>query len=143
MSLPLYLEYLALRHSITGGGAIVLERGTGSRTPPPFNRGLARAARATWRPPSLRTIAMELFRCAKCGCEEGTAHCNYWSARIRQTAPLCSFCDPKIRKWHGEFPRKCEEVSFYGGGTHAIKLRTKVLDLAAELEDIRRAKLFL
>jgi hypothetical protein len=86
---------------------------------------------------------MELFRCAKCGCEEGTAHCNYWSARIRQTAPLCSFCDPKIRKWHGEFPRKCEEMSFYGGGTHAIKLRTKVLDLAAELEDIRRVKLFL
>ena len=109
----------------------------------PYDRGLARAARVTWRPPSLRTIAMELFRCAKCGCEEGTAHCNYWSARIRQTAPLCSFCDPKIREWHGEFPRKCKEMSFYGGGTHAIKLRTKVLDLAAELEDIRRAKLFL
>ena len=50
---------------------------------------------------------------------------------------------PQSRSWHGEFPRKCEEMSFYGGGTHAIKLRTKVLDLAAELEDIRRAKLFL
>jgi hypothetical protein len=85
---------------------------------------------------------MALFRCAKCGCEEGTALCNYWSARIRQTAPLCSVCDPKIRRWHGEFPRICEGLSHYGAGIHAIKMRTKILDLAVDLADLRRAKLY-
>ena len=49
---------------------------------------------------------MAIFRCSKCGCEEDTALCNYWSARLREFPALCSVCDPKIGKWHGEFPRK-------------------------------------
>ena len=49
---------------------------------------------------------MSLFRCRKCGCAEDTALCHYWSARLRETEPICSACDPKIGKWHGEFPRE-------------------------------------
>ena len=48
---------------------------------------------------------MATFRCTKCGCDEDTALCNYWSARVRDIPPLCSACDSKIGKWHGEFPR--------------------------------------
>jgi hypothetical protein len=48
---------------------------------------------------------MATFRCSKCGCDEDTALCNYWSARVRDIPPLCSACDSKIGKWHGEFPR--------------------------------------
>jgi hypothetical protein len=46
---------------------------------------------------------MSLFQCTKCGCAEDTALCRYWSARLQGTAPMCSACDPKIGKWHGEF----------------------------------------
>ena len=49
---------------------------------------------------------MSLFRCAKCACGEDTALCRYWSARVRNTMILCSACDPKIGKWHDEFPRE-------------------------------------
>ena len=49
---------------------------------------------------------MSLFQCRKCGCGEDTELCHYWSARIRETALLCSACDPKIAKWHGESPRE-------------------------------------
>jgi hypothetical protein len=48
---------------------------------------------------------MATFRCGKCGCNEDTALCNYWSARVRDRLPVCSACDPKIGKWHGQFPR--------------------------------------
>src|ERR1700704_5839258 len=48
---------------------------------------------------------MATFRCGKCGCDEDTALCNYWSARVRDKLPVCSACDPKIAKWHGQFPR--------------------------------------
>jgi hypothetical protein len=48
---------------------------------------------------------MATFRCSNCGCDEDTALCNYWSARVRDIPPLCSACDSKIGKWHGEFPR--------------------------------------
>jgi hypothetical protein len=48
---------------------------------------------------------MATFRCGECGCEEDTALCNYWSDRVRDSVPVCSACDPKIRKWHGQFPR--------------------------------------
>jgi hypothetical protein len=48
---------------------------------------------------------MSLFQCSKCGCAEDTALCHYWSARLHDTAPMCSGCDPKIAKWHGEFER--------------------------------------
>ena len=53
---------------------------------------------------------MSLFRCSKCGCAEDTALCHYWGTRVRQTAPVCSACDPKIGKWHGEFPRELFEL---------------------------------
>ncbi len=49
---------------------------------------------------------MPLFPCSKCGCVEDTALCHYWSARLRQTPPVCSACDPTIVKWHGEFPQE-------------------------------------
>jgi hypothetical protein len=48
---------------------------------------------------------MATFRCGKCGCNEDTALCNYWSARVRDRLPVCSACDPKIGRWHGQFPR--------------------------------------
>ena len=48
---------------------------------------------------------MATFPSSKCGCEDDTALCNYWSARLREMPVLCSVCDPKIAKWHGEFPR--------------------------------------
>jgi hypothetical protein len=49
--------------------------------------------------------AMATFRCGKCGCHEDTALCNYWPDRVRDMLPLCSACDPRIEKWHGQFPR--------------------------------------
>jgi hypothetical protein len=48
---------------------------------------------------------MATFRCTKCGCDDDTALCNYWSARVRDALPVCSACDSKIGKWHGQFPR--------------------------------------
>jgi hypothetical protein len=48
---------------------------------------------------------MATFRCGKCGCHDDTALCNYWSARVRDLLPVCSACDAKIGKWHGQFPR--------------------------------------
>lgn len=48
---------------------------------------------------------MATFRCSKCGCDDDTALCNYWCARVRDLLPVCSACDPKIGKWHGQFPR--------------------------------------
>jgi len=53
---------------------------------------------------------MSLFQCSKCGCAEDTALCHYWSARLQGTAPICSACDPKIGKWHGEFERVPPEI---------------------------------
>jgi hypothetical protein len=49
---------------------------------------------------------MSYFPCSQCGCVEDTALCHYWSARLRQLPPLCSACDPKIGKWHGQFPQE-------------------------------------
>src|SRR5215469_12722918 len=54
--------------------------------------------------------SMSLFQCSKCGCAEDTALCHYWSARLQGTAPICSACDPKIGKWHGEFERVPPEI---------------------------------
>jgi hypothetical protein len=48
---------------------------------------------------------MATFRCSKCGCDEDSALCNYWAARVRDIPPVCSACDPKIGRWHGQFPR--------------------------------------
>jgi hypothetical protein len=52
---------------------------------------------------------MPLFRCRACNCVEDTALSNYWSARLQQAPTLCSACDPKIAKWHDEFPRQPSE----------------------------------
>jgi hypothetical protein len=49
---------------------------------------------------------MAFFQCSQCGCVEDTALCHYWSARLRETLPLCSACDPKIAQWHGQFPHE-------------------------------------
>jgi hypothetical protein len=49
---------------------------------------------------------MPFFRCCECGCVEDTALSNFWSARLRQAPRLCSACDPKLAKWHGEFARQ-------------------------------------
>jgi hypothetical protein len=49
---------------------------------------------------------MSFFRCSKCDCVEDTALCNYWAARVRETPALCSVCDPKIGRWHGQFRRE-------------------------------------
>jgi hypothetical protein len=50
-----------------------------------------------------------IFRCSKCGCDDDTALCNYWSARLQELPIVCCVCDPKIGKWHGEFPRRYEK----------------------------------
>jgi hypothetical protein len=50
--------------------------------------------------------AMPFFQCTKCGCAEDTSLSHFWSARLRETAPVCSACDPGIGKWHNEFPRQ-------------------------------------
>lgn len=49
---------------------------------------------------------MPLFICDKCKTIENTALCRYWS-RDQDTKgkALCSECDPKIKKWHGEFEK--------------------------------------
>jgi hypothetical protein len=49
---------------------------------------------------------MSFFRCSRCHCKEDTALCNYWSARLKQSPAVCSACDPKIAKWHGQFVRE-------------------------------------
>jgi hypothetical protein len=49
---------------------------------------------------------MSFFQCSECNCVEDTALCHYWSARLRETPTLCSACDPRIAKWHGQFPRE-------------------------------------
>jgi hypothetical protein len=49
---------------------------------------------------------MPFFRCNECYCAEDTALSNFWSARVQQMPALCSACDPKIGKWHGEFARE-------------------------------------
>jgi hypothetical protein len=60
---------------------------------------------------------MAIFHCSKCGCDEDTALCNYWSARLQEMPGLCSACDPKIGKWHGEFPRRYETPNAAGPGS--------------------------
>jgi hypothetical protein len=52
------------------------------------------------------STGMSFFQCSECNGVEDTALCHYWSARLRETPTLCSACDPKIAKWHGQFPRE-------------------------------------
>jgi hypothetical protein len=49
---------------------------------------------------------MSYFKCSECGCVEDTALCHFWAARVRKSPALCSACDPKLGRWHGEFPRE-------------------------------------
>jgi len=55
---------------------------------------------------------MAFFQCSKCHCSEDTVLSRYWSARVQQIPILCSACDPKIAKWHGEFPQESAEWWF-------------------------------
>jgi hypothetical protein len=50
---------------------------------------------------------MTSFKCEKCGCMDNSALTRYW-IREKGTPALCSECDPKIRKWHGCFPKMKE-----------------------------------
>jgi len=52
---------------------------------------------------------MSYFQCSKCGCVEDTALCHYWSAKLREMPVLCSACDPRIAKWHNEFPQESSQ----------------------------------
>jgi len=49
---------------------------------------------------------MSFFQCSRCDVVEDTALCHYWSARLQTMPVLCSACDPKIARWHGQFPRE-------------------------------------
>lgn len=53
---------------------------------------------------------MSVFVCASCDVLENATTSRYWTWRYdgdgRKGGPLCSMCDPKIRKWHGLFPRE-------------------------------------
>ena len=46
---------------------------------------------------------MSLFQCINCGCVENTATCRYW---LNMGKHICSECDPKVGKWHGEFCKR-------------------------------------
>jgi hypothetical protein len=48
---------------------------------------------------------MSLFICSNCECIENTALCGYWY-RQDKNKPVCSECDPKIRKWHNKFSKE-------------------------------------
>ena len=61
---------------------------------------------------------MPVFACTRCNAAENTALCGYWERRYAQqravfkdpaaltSPPLCSACDPALRKWHGLFPKE-------------------------------------
>lgn len=46
---------------------------------------------------------MGMFHCERCGVRENTALGRYWLASEK----LCSLC--ASGKWHGAFPRRCNE----------------------------------
>ena len=48
---------------------------------------------------------MPLFCCSQCGCVENTAMSNYWQA-VDKSKALCSECDPAIKQWHNQFPKR-------------------------------------
>ncbi len=76
---------------------------------------------------------MASFRCSQCGCSDDTALGHYWSARLRDTAPLCAACDPKIHKWHKEFPRVFRTFL-----TMPKSASPRPADLASLIERLRR-----
>lgn len=49
---------------------------------------------------------MSLYRCSGCGCVENTAVSNYVQrVMLKKLPPLCSECDPEIKKWHGRWEK--------------------------------------
>jgi hypothetical protein len=83
---------------------------------------------------------MAIFRCSKCSCEDDTALSNYWSARLREMPAICSACDPKIGKWHGEFPQKNETLKAVdpGGSVKSLVGLTRLIDVRAKLAEANR-----
>jgi hypothetical protein len=83
---------------------------------------------------------MAIFHCTKCSCEEDTALSNYWSARLHEMPALCSACDPKIGKWHGEFPRRNEtpKAAGQGGSVKNLVGLARLMDVRAKLAEANR-----
>jgi hypothetical protein len=81
---------------------------------------------------------MPLFPCSKCNCIEDTALCHYWSARLRQTSPICSACDPTIGKWHGEFPKESAYGWTYDGSGFLLDKRAVERWLGQPIETFSR-----
>ena len=71
--------------------------------------------------------AMSFFECSDCSCVEDTSLCSYWVARLREAPTLCSACDPKIARWHGQFPREPAK--------HWLKDKRGLLFKKSEVED--------
>jgi hypothetical protein len=79
-----------------------------------------------------------IFRCSKCGCDEDTALCNYWSSRLQEQPIVCSACDPKIGKWHDEFPQKCELTNAMTSSS-AVKKPVGLTTLAEAAREVETA----
>jgi hypothetical protein len=59
---------------------------------------------------------MPLFECEDCGMVDNTALTNFWGDHICDGKPaLCSQCDPRIGKWHGQFKRMTRAEHDEGG----------------------------
>ena len=49
---------------------------------------------------------MPLFECTECHALENTALCNYWTRAFDGLPPVCSACDPELKRWHGLFDKR-------------------------------------
>jgi hypothetical protein len=49
---------------------------------------------------------MPLYECSQCHAVENTALTNFWQDHGEGRPQLCSECDPRIKKWHGKFPKE-------------------------------------
>ena len=59
---------------------------------------------------------MPVFKCSNCGFVDNTACGNYWNTVFfDKKPPLCTLCDPKIKKWHGLFERIKAESNYLEG----------------------------
>jgi hypothetical protein len=95
-------------------------------------------------------LAVAIFRCIKCGGDDDTALCNYWSARLRELPTVCSACDPKIGKWHGEFPQRHETpnprntsraVRSLVGLTRLADVGVRLAEATREMAIVRRERI--
>lgn len=86
-------------------------------------------------------VVMALFRCSRCGCEDDTALCHYWAARLRETPAVCSVCDPKIGKWHGEFPQNLDTPNAASptGAVRKLVGLTRLADAGLRLAEANEA----